>query len=268
MPKRKVSKAGSFVIGRFDPNKKQTLPRGYDGRGYASGVYGAANGNAVGFAVAGGAGGAPGGAGAAMGEATVDETESVTEAPEEKHLYKFGCVMLPMSQSTNGIMDEWARENIPAESLVIDPDTGMEGYETNHHLTILYGVHNDDPALLDGVIEPLFPLKALQLGKVSKFDAPNFDVIKVEVILDDNLKSIYDTISTNVEHTKTYPDYIPHVTLAYVTKGSCDKLLNNTFFNGISELPNEFLFVNRDGEENVWEGDVRIPVGQSMEVTK
>ena len=261
IPKRKVSKAGSFVIGRFDPNKKQTLPRGYGPGGYAGGVYGAQNGNAVGFPMPNGTAGAmssaTGGAGGAMGESI-----------EEKHLYKFGCLMIPMSASTDGIMDEWTRNNIPEESLIINPDTGMEGYEPDHHLTVLYGIHKDDPSLLDDMIEPMFPLAPIRFGKVSKFDNQDVDVIKVEVILDEQLKRLHDLVIANVEHTEVHPEYIPHVTLAYVKKGLCDDIIGLPFFADIIENPVEFLFVNRDGEENVWEGDVNLPIGTSIEVTE
>ena len=51
-------------------------------------------------------------------------------------------------------------------------------------------------------------------------------------------------------NTDTYDEYSPHATIAYVKKGSCDDLLENDFFDKLSDRIEEIYFTSKTGDES------------------
>ena len=90
------------------------------------------------------------------------------------------------------------------------------------------------------------PAKAT-LGRVSKFDDNDeYDVIKIDVVSDD-LAEANKRISKKCKCTDSYPNYTPHVTVAYVEKGSVDHLIGKKDLDGVEILFDEFVFEDRIG---------------------
>ena len=231
LPKRKKSKKGKnsksgVVVG--SPFKKTTQITNFtdfgENSGFASGVSG--NGDV-------GGGSAPMG----MGESIEDDGK----------VYEYSCAMLPISDEIATMMQYWAKQNIPVDALLIDPDRGMDGYETNPHVTVKYGLHTDDVNDVDKLTSGHGPVP-LKFGKVSKFENPDFDVIKID-ILSDQLHALNKLISDGLENTDTYPNYEPHATLAFVKKGMGDHVVGNDFFIDMEDAVNEIYFTARDGSE-------------------
>lgn len=245
IPRRKKStKAARFIIGKFDPNKNQTSPRGYDSRGYASGVSG--NGNVVGFPTADVGTGDVGGVG--MGESIDLVPSQETCIKEENTPYKYGCILMAISDAISDWLSEWSKRNIPESDLYIDPDTGMNGYETDHHISLLYGLGDINADEIDGHMnDAVSMIPEFDLGEVSRFSTnDNFDVIKVAIprgLLDDMHSHL-----SSIPHEKIHSEFNPHITLAYVKKGTCPHLDGNKDFIGIKDKPQALSYCDRFGD--------------------
>jgi len=116
---------------------------------------------------------------------------------------------------------------------VYSGDDGTYGIETHPHVTILYGLHEEVHEDLvcricqavDGPIE-------IELKDLSVFENEDYDVLKFDVESDvlRNLNKAFQ----GLPHTTDYPDYSPHLTVAYLKKGTADK-----YFDLKSKVPDK-----------------------------
>lgn len=147
--------------------------------------------------------------------------------------HEWGCLMVDFPDDMAQKAMDWAQANVPDDVLYLDPEdpTGF-GRETHIHTTVAYGLDPkmDRQKIADVVADISKPVK-VRLGKISKFEPEDYDVIKVEVESDD-LHALHDVVKALGVPGETYPDYKPHLTLAYVQKGSCDDLLGQSPFEG------------------------------------
>lgn len=250
IPTRKKPKSARFVIGPGDPNKKQTIPRGYGSGGYAAGL---CDTNVVGAPVGSSGSVASAPAVVASGDPiNPPETLLSAEPSANDSLYKYGCVMVDISDAISKWLNSWCRQNIKPSDLFINQDCGIDGYEDSHHVSLLYGIVNDDP---DAMNEHLFPLldklPEFEFGDVSRFsDHPDFDVLTIS--LGTELHDIHSTLSQSVAHEKLHDTFTPHITLAYLKKDACKHLDGNRDFNGMKDKPLELVFSTRSGSEHVY----------------
>lgn len=132
---------------------------------------------------------------------------------DRKHSY--GCLMLTIK------VPNW--ENIlnliPQQDLYIQ----QEGYgkQQNSHVTILYGLHDDqiDQNKLQQQIQESInqPIK-IKLKNLSLFQGDNpYDVLKFQV-QSQKLHQLNKKFS-KYPNTNKYPEYKPHMTVAYIKKG-------------------------------------------------
>jgi tRNA nucleotidyltransferase/poly(A) polymerase/2'-5' RNA ligase len=103
-----------------------------------------------------------------------------------------------------------------------------EGYgiEKEPHLTILYGFHDevtaDDVFNLYKENAPLKPIEVLLSG-ISVFENPEYDVVKFDAHSD--ILTKMNEVMKQLPNTSKFPDYHPHVTIAYVKKGEGQKYI-------------------------------------------
>lgn len=150
--------------------------------------------------------------------------------------HEWGCLMLEAPEDLAAEVRAWGEKSVPEGDLFLgDEDDGGYGRENQVHATVSYGI---DPsvtpdALRDVLLEQGVPVE-LRLGKVSKFSKPEdgYDVIKIEVD-SPHLHRLHEAIEKAVGTPgNTYPDYKPHMTVAYVKPGSCDHLIGQEPFAG------------------------------------
>lgn len=165
----------------------------------------------------------------------------------KKANYKYGCLMLYY----NAPKTWWdsIQKVIPNTDVVrVENIIGREKYY-DAHVTLLYGFHNNVKwtDVRDQIKD--FPVRNINVGKVSYFEAPKHDVIKFE--LDYQFLKLINRECKKLRHTSTFPTYKAHMTIAYVKKGTGKKyceLLNNKFKKTLR--PTEYVFSTHDGKKH------------------
>jgi len=144
---------------------------------------------------------------------------------------------LPVSTGSVGqdVLD-WGKANIPEDVVYHNPDDtdlmNRFGREDDPHVTLVFGLRTDAPlSEVEGFL-PSRPVSAT-LGNITKFsnaDEP-FDTVVIEVNSPD-LSEANGVLKDAYEVNDQFPDYHPHVTIAYVRKGTCEDLVGRPDFAG------------------------------------
>ena len=153
--------------------------------------------------------------------------------------------MVDILEKASRKIKSWARKNIK------ESDLAEDGFETIPHVTVLYGFLKevDTKELFDTVTK--FGTINLSIGKISRFESDDCDVIKCEIISPDlhKLNSIITKKFKDVIENK-HPSYNPHLTLAYVKKGTCKELDGKLVFKGNLSF-NNAVYSNADEEKTI-----------------
>ncbi len=175
--------------------------------------------------------------------------ESMDVKPKRDYTYKYSCALLPLSDNVSSILKYWARKMIPEESLYINQDEGIDGYEFTPHVTIKYGLYDKTPKKITSLCDGCGPIK-VNFGKVDKFDTnPKFDVIKVN-IESKQLRKLNEKLSDKMKNDEKWDSYKPHATLAYVKKGECEELVKSGFFTKLNDTIDQICFSSLTGTEH------------------
>lgn len=162
---------------------------------------------------------------------------------------KFGCLMAMVSPELSSQFVEWTFDHVDPDEVV--PDNGKTGYEDEPHVTVLYGFHpgvtHDE---VFAYIKDFGPI-TLTLGKISKFKQEDQDVLKVDV----ESKDLHEFNALLQEKfagrfDNKYPDYHPHMTLAYVKKGIGEDIDPETF-EGFEMTITNLVYSYGGGEKKV-----------------
>ena len=139
-------------------------------------------------------------------------------------------------------------ESIP-DDIVYTGEDDM-GKEEWPHITILYGLEDDQQSEVKEILDGLDGKIKVKLGKISKFRHEDFDVLKIDVISKD-LAKINEVLKT-LSNENEYPTYIPHVTLAYVNKDEGEEFVGDDTFDGIEVIIEKIVYADKDrGHKNV-----------------
>ena len=137
---------------------------------------------------------------------------------------------------------------IPQDCIYEEPGEDY-GREKNPHVTILYGLTEKTEKQVKNLLTKVPKKLVAQLGAVSKFHGEKFDVLKIDA-RSPQLTRLNAILRKNFENTNEFPNYIPHVTLAYVKKGTCEEFVGDTLFSGVKVLFDAFLYSNGNRAEN------------------
>ncbi len=142
-------------------------------------------------------------------------------------------------------------------ALIHDDDLTADGREASPHVTVLYGLHGDDPRQVKNALAGEKPAHAT-FAETSIFPSSetgkNFDVVKVTVDSED-LHRLNQKLSSALSHTDTHPAYHPHLTIAYVKPGKGAKYAGLTVLKGKTARFDHVLFSDHDGKQTA------IPLG-------
>lgn len=126
-----------------------------------------------------------------------------------------------------------------------DKNLADNGRETEPHITVKYGLLGSESDAVREILEGQGPIRAT-LGKVSLFENPDFDVVKVDVESPD-LARLHEAIKAETPNTESFPEYQPHVTIAYVKKGKGRQFVGDKTFEGQKVEFDRVLFSGREG---------------------
>lgn len=162
----------------------------------------------------------------------------------EGKTYEFGCVMMKIN------FDDWnsLKNMISPEDLHNDEEE-QYGFETEPHLTLLYGLHKDVTTEQVKSILDTFELDkiSIKINGIGNFENSDYDVLKFNVVKTDILQQIHEFLS-EIPNSNKYPDYNPHITIAYLKKGTSKKYLNENFKMVIPKIES-IIFSKPSGEK-------------------
>lgn len=142
----------------------------------------------------------------------------------ESSNYDYGCVMVetpfPNWNEITGM--------ISPEDLYIKEDDDTYGIQKNPHVTLLYGLHsNVKPVDVEPIIKSIKGLN-IKVNSIDIFENDEFDVVKFNVVNNPQLTEVFNELS-KLPNSNTFPDYSPHITIAYVKKGLGSKYINSNW---------------------------------------
>lgn len=162
--------------------------------------------------------------------------------------YKHSCLMADVPEYLSNRIDLWAGENINPYDI---EDTIEKGLETDHHITIKWGLfpqnYQDILYLLSGV-KPF----NVQITGISVFDNPDTCVLKLDVE-SETLRKLHLRFKNSVPNIETHPEYKPHITICYLKAGcNYNKYLTDISREiGMSFLVTNLVFTNREGHKTI-----------------
>ena len=164
------------------------------------------------------------------------------------HLLTEGhCIMADVPQKDDIL--EFIKK-IPSECVYEEVGENY-GKEENPHVTVMYGLSPIEETRVKELLNKVPKNIVAELGKISKFshaDTP-YDVLKIEV-KSPHLNKIHEMIRKNFDNNYKWLQYNPHVTLAYVKKGTCNEYVGNKTFEGMKVMFETFMYSNGIRELN------------------
>lgn len=163
---------------------------------------------------------------------------------ENDKVRSYSCLMLDCSEIQQQLK-EFQNKICPCE-LYDEPGFGLE---SSAHCTLLYGIHSIKAQEVFSKID-LEPIK-YKLINLSLFTNNDYDVLKFG-IQSSGLHKLNKQIRDECEYSNDYPDYKPHLTIAYLLHGTgknyinrkCN-LLNKEF------VSNTFIFSDPNGNKTI-----------------
>lgn len=178
-----------------------------------------------------------------------EEVIKLTERTADSNNY--GCLMIKVP------IKNWdtLRTAIKNEDIYTTPDG--YGFETEPHVTILYGFHdNVSPAeIKDAIYNWVKKPLRFTLSKIGSFQTPIYDVLKFDVDSPDLVK--LHELFKRFPHESTYPEYHPHATISYLKNGTSARYLRE-LRDPIEVSSNAFIFSTNAGKKYEWVNDKRL----------
>ncbi len=170
----------------------------------------------------------------------------VTLIEENSASRSYACLMLDCSNVKSKFKE--LQKDIDKDDLYTEEEG--HGMETEPHITVLYGIHEQDSNKVKEELE-LTPVEYTLTG-LSLFENDNYDVLKFTVKSTD-LKKLNKQCTKNLEYTNSYPDYIPHMTVAYLKQGTGKKYikLKNPLI-GVTQRSDNFTFSTKESKKTKW----------------
>ncbi len=129
------------------------------------------------------------------------------------------------------------------EEIIYEPTNPEYGKTKHPHVTVLYGIDTMEEEKAKALLRKIPGQITATLGAITKFETPEFDVLKIDVA-SPYLTRINKFLRDTVEYHNDYPSYKPHVTLCYLKKGAGAEFTNDNRFVGMKFAFKTFLYSN------------------------
>lgn len=147
-------------------------------------------------------------------------------------------------------------KSIPDEEVYLPETEGKPngfGREIEPHVTALFGLKDQSPEKVQKLLNNFGDVE-IELGKTSIFKQKDYDVLKVNV-KSESLREINKILRDNLEYESDFPDYKPHLTIAYLKPGQGKKYASDARFEGKKIKFSELLFSDPNRQR------ISIPLG-------
>ena len=166
-----------------------------------------------------------------------------TQFLNESVQYKLGCVMMEVPISNW----EEITSTINQED-IYEVEGENYGIQSNPHVTILYGLHKEVSLdQIKSVFEDIDVSIDIKIEGIGVFENENFDVVKFNVVPSETLLDLNSKLS-EFPNSNEYPEYKPHITIAYVKKG-CGKKYEDLEYRHSVENIDEVCYSMSDGSK-------------------
>jgi hypothetical protein len=164
---------------------------------------------------------------------------------ENNQSYPYSCAMLYfVGDDIRNLHNQ-----INHEDLYIDGN-GF-GIESEPHCTLLYGIH--DSEVTPNQVQDVLNNRTYNVCKaynLSLFENPKYDVLKYDME-GDNLHETNQDLK-QFPFTSDYPDYHPHMTVAYLKPGKGKEYVNKLggIYKELKMIPQHVIYSRTDGTKN------------------
>lgn len=160
-----------------------------------------------------------------------EERPKAEKMEKSESVYEYQSLQLNIPDGELKKISEY-QSTINEEDLSIDKEKGLGGLEDESHITVLFGLDDSvNKTDISSIVSDIQPVTAT-LGKVKCFENDDTDVLYVEIIGNDIIK-LNSLIKNSVDTPgQTFSDYVPHMTLAYLKKGTARKYVGDDYFTG------------------------------------
>lgn len=180
---------------------------------------------------------------------------------QEKEAYDYSSVQFNLPLDLGWKVWRWGQDHIDPEDLYTDPESPDEyGFSDEPHITLQYGFHNARSMYVARRLRREHPV-VVQIGPTSLFRGEDYDVLKLDVSSPD-LHRLRPISRKRLVYTETYPEYHPHVTIAYLKKGKGKKYVGETVVPEDPVVLTEAVFSSKNGSIT------RIPLTEPREETR
>ncbi len=177
-------------------------------------------------------------------------TALLKEGKHKTHKNEYGCLMVYLDVAK----EDWnnLQDMIDDDDLYIDKEDPSYGRETEPHATVLFGFHADVED--EDIEKEIDKVKTPKIGfkGISAFSNEKFDVLKFDVDSEDMHKM--NAKFKKFPHTNNFPDYHPHVTIAYLKPKTADKYIKK--MKGMEDMPiklDKLVYSKPDGDKKTYE---------------
>lgn len=147
---------------------------------------------------------------------------------------------------------QWGEDNISDDMLYEEENNLVYGREYESHVTINYGITDDNPKNIKKLLGKQKPFY-IECGKLSVFNCDKFDVLKIEVESPE-LRRINKMVSDSIDIIPSnFNVYRPHATIAFLKKNIGDRFVGNSDFVGNRVLVDRLMFSSKDSTQSTIE---------------
>jgi hypothetical protein len=176
-------------------------------------------------------------------EALALESETYTRVPTPSHYAAHAY------SSTHFLLPKDTAARVLGMGVAIpDDDLAGKGRVPDPHLTVLYGLHADDPSKVAALVSGFGPVK-VTLGNTAIFQSRhvggNYDVLRIDVESPD-LHRLHELL-TKLPHAGLHANYVPHVTVCHTKPYRAVKYSRRPDFAGTVLTFDELVFSAKDG---------------------
>ncbi len=158
--------------------------------------------------------------------------------------YEFGCVMIDVP------VYNWKEitSYIDVDDIYEEAGDDTHGIQENPHVTLLYGLHKEVTSeMIKSVFTNFSDDITIKVYGIDIFENEKYDVVKFNVIPDGSLQYLHDELS-KFPNSNQFPDYKPHITIAYVKKGCGKKYIKPDYKYEVKNV-NKITYSMPSGEK-------------------